>query len=201
MTTDNARLIWMRHGTCYDGVQEPTIHARPDSPLTALGRVEALAAADRLAAAGLRPAVVVSSPLPRAAATAAIVASQLGVTLGEPHPLFAEWAAPYCVRGLGPAEYPPEYLDWQRRRTSEPDLALPGGESLHALHQRAVAARTHAYKLADRFSRVLVVSHKVLIGSVAVLDQDVSDPVTAFEFARAFPLPAGRYVATTARSA
>ncbi|MGH3736179.1 MAG: histidine phosphatase family protein [Micromonosporaceae bacterium] len=192
MNIDGPRLVWMRHGTCGDGLQEPAIHAWPDSPLTALGRVEAAVTARRLESAGWRPAVVVASPLPRTVATATLVASHLGSTLGEPDLVFAEWAAPYCVRGLGPMQYPPEYLDWQRKRNSDPDSALPGGESLRALRKRTGAARDHARQLANRFGRVLVVSHKVLIGSVAALDRGVSDPSTMFDIAREFPLlPAG----------
>lgn len=188
MNVDGPPLVWMRHGTCRDGLQEPPVHAHPDSPLTALGRTEAAVAARRIASAHWRPALVVSSPLPRAIATAALVADQVGSTLGKPDRVFAEWAAPYCVRGLGSAQYPPEYRDWQRRRASDPDSALPGGESLRALHQRAVAADTRARELADSWGSVLVVSHKVLIGSVAALDRGISDPGTMFEIARDFPL-------------
>lgn len=189
MNTGDERAVWMRHGTCRDGLDDPTIHAQPDSPLTALGRVDAAVAARRLASAGWRPALVVSSPLPRAVATATLVASQLGSTLADPDPVFAEWTAPCCVRGRPPAQYPPEYLDWQRLRISDPDSALPGGESLRALHERAVAAVETARQHADRWGSVLVVSHTVLIGCVVALDRGVPDPGTLFEFARSFHLP------------
>src|SRR6266508_2960166 len=72
-------VVWMRHGTCADGHLNPAAHARLDSPLHPLGVDQVTAAATALRAAGWRPALVVTSPLPRAAASAATAAAVFGL--------------------------------------------------------------------------------------------------------------------------
>ncbi|MGH8964995.1 MAG: histidine phosphatase family protein, partial [Actinomycetes bacterium] len=57
-------ILWMRHGTSVDGLQRPTAHARPDTPLSDQGRVEVHRATAALAK--FEVGRVLSSPLPRA---------------------------------------------------------------------------------------------------------------------------------------
>jgi ribonuclease H / adenosylcobalamin/alpha-ribazole phosphatase len=126
-----------------------------DLPLSADGARQAEAAAGRLAA-GAPIDVVVSSPLRRAAATATIAATKLGLTTITDDDLretdFGEW------EGFTLAEiqqrWPAAVAAWQH----DPEQAPPGGESFadtaHRVHQAC-----------DRLLRdhhgqtVLVVSH------------------------------------------
>jgi broad specificity phosphatase PhoE len=185
-------VVWMRHGTCTDGHLDPAAHARPDSPLHPLGVDQVIAAATALRAAGWRPALVVTSPLPRAAASAVAAAAVFGLARVSHDPLLREWAAPTCVLGRGPQDYPADYQAWRVNRLTAVDSALPGGESLRQVRDRAAAARAHVAELADQHGTVLVVSHRVLIGCVAAIHAGSTDPTEVFNRARALPLaPAG----------
>jgi ribonuclease H / adenosylcobalamin/alpha-ribazole phosphatase len=126
-----------------------------DLPLSADGTRQAKAAACRLAS-GARIDAVVTSPLRRAAATAAIAATELGLTPATDDDLretdFGEW------EGLTLAEiqqrWPAAAAAWQHN----PDQAPPGGESFADTARRVDQA-------CDRLLRehnsetVLVVSH------------------------------------------
>jgi probable phosphoglycerate mutase len=126
-----------------------------DLPLSADGTRQAKAAACRLAA-GARIDAVVTSPLRRAAATAAIAATELGLTAVTDDALretdFGEW------EGLTLTEiqqrWPAAVAAWQHN----PQQAPPGGESFETTAQRV-------YQACERLLRdhhgqtVLVVSH------------------------------------------
>ncbi len=144
-----------------------------DLPLSADGTRQAKAAAGRLAV-GMRIDAIVSSPLRRAAATAAIAATQLGLTANTDDDLretdFGEW------EGFTLAEiqqrWPAAVAAWQHN----PEQAPPGGESFadtaHRVHQAC-----------DRLLRdhhgetVLVVSHITPIKILLCRALDV--PLTA----------------------
>ena len=151
-------VIWMRHGTCDDGLCRPDAHARPASPLTIAGAVETLTTARVLAEKARKPALIVTSPLRRAQQSGAIVADALGVRQLPPIPAFTEWRAPTCVLGLGPDEYPANYRVWRTERGSAPDSALPGGDNLRAFAERAAVAAALAHGLAEDNGRLLVVT-------------------------------------------
>jgi probable phosphoglycerate mutase len=182
----------MRHGTCDDGLCRPDAHARPDSPLTITGSVEAELTARELHEQRRQPALVASSPLRRAQQTAAIVADILSAHLTDPVRAFAEWRAPYCVLGRTPSQYPPDYLAWREQRAHHPDSALPGGESLRAFAERAAEAATTARDLATQDGPVLIVSHRLLIGAVAALHRGYRHPTEIFGYASDFRLAPGR---------
>jgi broad specificity phosphatase PhoE len=184
-------VLWMRHGTSHDGLRRPGAHARPDTPLADIGHAQALAAAGRLRAAG--PALVVSSPLRRARATAELLATALPAPLGLAADDLAEWRAPDCVLGLGPENYPPPYRHWRALRIRQPELALPGGESVAEFARRADRARRDVRRLVEDIGGPLVVvSHRVLIGAVAALDAGMIEPGAVFTAATACALaPAG----------
>jgi ribonuclease H / adenosylcobalamin/alpha-ribazole phosphatase len=126
-----------------------------DLPLSGDGARQAKAAACRLAS-GARIDAIVTSPLRRAAATAAIAASELGLPTTTDDDLretdFGEW------EGFTLAEiqrrWPAAAAAWQH----DPQLAPPGGESF-----ADTARRVH--QACDRLLRdhhgqtVLVVSH------------------------------------------
>ncbi|RJQ66251.1 histidine phosphatase family protein [Pseudonocardiaceae bacterium YIM PH 21723] len=184
-------IVWIRHGTSIDGLERPTAHARPDTPLSDRGHAETREAAGRLAGIGIGR--VVSSPLLRAVQTAQILAAELGIPLDEPDGLLREWQAPTCVLGLAPTQYPAQYRRWRSIRDTEPDTALPGGESLTAFVWRARAAAEAVENLAvTRGQSVLAVGHTLLIGAIGAIADGVTDPEAVFAAATCFTLtPAG----------
>lgn len=184
----NPAVLWMRHGTSDDGLCRPGAHARPGSPLSIGGAVEAELTADELRNHRWQPTLIVSSPLRRARQTAAIVVGALDARLVEPHGAFAEWRAPDCVLGRSSHQYPPEYVAWREQRARNPDSALPGGESLRVFAERALEATTTAHDLAAEHGPVLIVSHRLLIGAVAGLHRGYRHPADIFNYASDFRL-------------
>jgi broad specificity phosphatase PhoE len=184
----NTAALWMRHGTCDDGLCRPGTHARPGSPLTIAGIVEAELTARELHKHRWHPALIASSPLHRARQSAAIVAELLDCHLADPISAFAEWRAPHCVLGLAPRQYPPDYSAWRNQRAHNPDSALPGGESLRTFAERALEATTIAHDLAIKHGPVLIVSHRLLIGAVAALHHGDRHPADIFGYATDFRL-------------
>lgn len=126
-----------------------------DLPLSADGTRQARAAASRLAA-GARIDAIISSPLRRAAATAAIAATELGLTADTDDDLretdFGEWEGSTLAEIQ--QRWPAAAAAWQHN----PEQAPPGGESF-----ADTARRVHL--ACDRLlrdhpgQRVLVVSH------------------------------------------
>jgi probable phosphoglycerate mutase len=122
----------VRHGA--HALLSHTLAGRmPGVPLNAVGRQQATALAARLA--GQAAAAVVSSPVQRAAETAAPVAERLGlpVTLD---PAFEEvdfgrWTG----LGFDALDADPAWHDWNRLRSL---AACPGGETMHAVQSRAL---------------------------------------------------------------
>ena len=145
--------VLLRHGQTAMSVQK-RYAGRSDVPLTQAGVQQAAAAAKRLASAGLD--VIVTSPLQRAAATAAEVAVVTGVPVvtdeGFRETDFGDWD------GLTFAEvrqrWPAELAAW----LADPAVPPPGGESLADVSTRVTGALRRV--LADRpRQRVLIVSH------------------------------------------
>jgi len=145
--------VLLRHGQTPMSVQK-RYAGRSDVPLTQIGLQQAAAAAKRLASAGLD--VIVTSPLQRAAATAAEVAAVTGVRVvtdeGFRETDFGAWD------GLTFAEvrqrWPAELAAW----LADPAVPPPGGESFADVGTRVTGALHRV--LADRpHQRVLVVSH------------------------------------------
>jgi ribonuclease H / adenosylcobalamin/alpha-ribazole phosphatase len=153
-TTQPTITVLLRHGDTRLSPEHRFSGLR-DLPLSADGTRQAKAAACRLAS-GARIDAVISSPLRRAAATAAIAATELGLTPATDDDLretdFGEW------EGLTLAEiqqrWPAAAAAWQHN----PDQAPPGGESFADTARRVDQA-------CDRLLRdhpgetVLVVSH------------------------------------------
>jgi ribonuclease H / adenosylcobalamin/alpha-ribazole phosphatase len=126
-----------------------------DVPLSEDGTRQARAAARRLAAGG-RIDAVVTSPLRRAAGTAAIAAAELGLTATIDDDLretdFGEWEC----RTLEEIQerWPAQVAAWQH----DPGQAPPGGESFARTARRADRARDRILR-DHRGQTVLVVSH------------------------------------------
>ena len=146
--------VLLRHG---DTLLSPEhrLSGLRDVPLSADGTRQAKAAAGRLAA-GAQIDAVVSSPLQRAAATAAIAATELGLTADTDDDLretsFGAW------EGFTLAEvqerWPEAVAAWQH----DPEQAPPGGESFADTARRVDRACERLLRQ-HYGQRVLVVSH------------------------------------------
>jgi broad specificity phosphatase PhoE len=127
---------------------------RSDVPLTEAGVGQAVAAAKRLASAGIE--VIVTSPLLRATQTAQEVAEVTGVPVvtdaGFRETDFGAW------EGLTFAEvrerWPADMTAW----LADPAVAPPGGESLAEVSVRVTEALQRVLAGRDR-QRILIVSH------------------------------------------
>jgi probable phosphoglycerate mutase len=153
-TAPPTTTILLRHGDTLLSPEHRFSGLR-DVPLSDKGTRQAQAAACRLAT-GAPIDAVVSSPLRRAAATAAIAAGELGLTAVIDDDLretdFGEW------EGFTLAEIQQRWPAAEAAWRGDPEQAPPGGESF--------AATSHRVNLAcDRLLRdhggqtVLVVSH------------------------------------------
>jgi ribonuclease H / adenosylcobalamin/alpha-ribazole phosphatase len=145
--------VLLRHGQTPMSVQQ-RYAGRSDVPLTDVGVQQAIAAAKRLASAGI--GVIVTSPLLRAVQTAREVAAVTGAAVvtddGFRETDFGAWD------GLTFAEvrerWPAELSTW----LADPDVAPPGGESFADVSARVTPALRRV--LADREGQqVLIVSH------------------------------------------
>jgi ribonuclease H / adenosylcobalamin/alpha-ribazole phosphatase len=146
--------ILLRHGDTRLS-PEHRFSGLSDEPLSADGARQVSAAAHRLAS-GAHIDAIVSSPLPRAAATADIVAGELGLTTATDDDLretdFGEW------EGLTFTEiqdrWPDTVVIWQH----DPQQAPPGGESFAGTACRVDRACERVLK-EYQGQTVLVVSH------------------------------------------
>lgn len=146
--------ILLRHGDTQLSPEHRFSGLR-DVPLSADGIRQARAAACRLADS-VRIDAVVSSPLRRAAATAAIAAAELGLTAGTDDDLretdFGEWEG-FTLAELQ-ERWPALISSWQH----DPEQAPPGGESFAETAYRVDLARDRILR-DHRGQTILVVSH------------------------------------------
>jgi probable phosphoglycerate mutase len=144
--------VLLRHGQTPMSVQKRYCGVS-DVPLTETGVRQAVAAAKRLAGAGI--GAIVTSPQRRAAQTAGEVAAVTGAPVvtddGFAETGFGAW------EGLTFAEvrqqWPAELTAW----LADPQVAPPGGESFAEVSARVTAALRRV--LAGQARTVLVVSH------------------------------------------
>jgi ribonuclease H / adenosylcobalamin/alpha-ribazole phosphatase len=153
-TADPTTTVLLRHGDTQLSPEHRFCGLR-DLPLSATGARQAKAAAGRLAS-GAQIDAVVSSPLLRAAATAAIVAGELGLTAVTDEDLretdFGDWDG-FTLEEVQ-QRWPAAAAAWRR----DPDQAPPGGESFADTSRRVDRACERL--LRDHGGQtVLVVSH------------------------------------------
>ena len=145
--------LLLRHGQTPMSAQK-RYAGRSDVPLTDLGVQQAVAAAKRLASAGLD--VIVTSPLRRAVQTADEVAAATGVPVvtdaGFRETDFGAW------EGLTFSEVRERWPAELNRWLADPAAAPPGGESLAEVSERVTAA-LHRVLAARERQTVLIVSH------------------------------------------
>ena len=157
------RFIVVRHGETQWNV-ESRIQGQGDSPLTAAGLAQAQAIAERLASEPFD--VLVSSDLGRAMQTASAIARRSGHRI-VPDPRLRERHFG-AGEGMTYTEIDSAWPDaFSRVRETDPDMAVPGGESRRQFHERvkdafAALAREHQGR------RVTVVAHG---GVLAALDR------------------------------
>jgi broad specificity phosphatase PhoE len=146
--------LLLRHGQTPLSV-ERRFAGRGDIPLTELGLEQAAAAAVRLAARG-GVDLVLTSPLARTRATAALVAERTGAPLAVDDDLaetdFGEWEGMSFAEVQ--AKWPAEMSAW----LAGADKAPPGGESFAAVGCRVDAALDRLLA-AHQGKTVVVVSH------------------------------------------
>ena len=148
--------LLLRHGQTPMSVQKRYAGLSPktDAPLTDTGVRQAVAAAKRLASAGID--AIVASPLQRTVRTAEQVAAVTGVPVltdeGFRETNFGAW------EGLTFAEvrerWPSELTTW----LADPSVAPPGGESFDQVSERVTAA-LHRILAERAHQTVLIVSH------------------------------------------
>lgn len=174
------RLVLIRHGDAYAGLSGTIAGPRGCAGLTDLGRRQAEALRDDLAAGGrLTADVLLSSTLPRAMETADIIAPALGFEsverdcdLCEVHTGDAD--------GLDWAVYHEQYgpLDME----AEPErFFAPGGDSWTSFHRRVGDLMTRlARDHADR--TVVAVCHAGVIAASIVTAFGIDRPGTGAQF-------------------
>jgi probable phosphoglycerate mutase len=154
---NGARMILVRHAEPDEGMRD-RIYGRLDPELSEGGREHAAALAASLA--GEPIAAVYTSPLLRARSTAAPLGARLGLETRVEDDLreidFGE------LEGLTLAEAVERYPDESRWTAAPAGALFPGGESVAALRERAVAAARsiaahHEGETAAVFSHAVVI--------------------------------------------
>ncbi len=165
MTT---RFIVVRHGQTQWNV-ESRVQGHGDSPLTPAGRAQAEALAARLARE--RFDVLVASDLGRAMDTAAPIGRACGLeVIADPRLRERHFGQ---GEGLGYAEIERRWPGvFARDRETDPDLAIPGGESRRQFHERVRAAFEALAREHDR-RRVAVVSHGGVLATLYRIVHDI----------------------------
>ena len=151
--TKPAVTLLLRHGQTLMSVQK-RYAGRSDVPLTDFGVQQAVAAAKRLASAGI--GLIVTSPLLRTVQTAQEVAATTGAPMvtddGFRETDFGAWEG--LTFAAVRERWPAELTAW----LADPEVAPPGGESFADVSARVTAALDCV--LAGREGQtVLIVSH------------------------------------------
>ncbi|MGB8961236.1 MAG: bifunctional RNase H/acid phosphatase [Pseudonocardiaceae bacterium] len=171
-TGSPTRLLMLRHGQTEHSAQR-RYSGRGDLPLTELGERQAAAAAARLANSD-GVAAVVSSPLLRARQTAQPAADALGVPVTVHDGLietdFGAW------EGLTFAEARDRDPDLHTRWLTDTSLAMPGGESMDAVHRRVRRVRDQLIAQHGA-ATVIVVSHVTPIKALLRMALDAGPSV------------------------
>lgn len=155
-----ADFWFMRHAES-EGNRDGQMQGRQGSRLTDLGRDQARAAGRWLAGRGI--ARVLSSPLERAAETAALAAAAAGLPAPEPFAPLSEIDIGIFTGLTGEAaaaRHPAVYAAFQRSSWD----AVPGAETAADLYERAMTVwRTLLARAADGERSILCVTHSGLL--------------------------------------
>ncbi len=166
------RLLLVRHGRTAH-TAERLFSGQNDQPLDAEGEHQAAALAQRLAR-GPAISAVITSPQPRAAQTAARIATALGLPVRELAELkeldFGGWDG--LTAAAVQEGWPQEYAAWLTTAHGAP----PGGESLDALTKRVRRARDELIRSYPG-QTVVLVSHVTPIKTLVRLALDAPQSV------------------------
>ncbi|MCZ4605912.1 histidine phosphatase family protein [Streptomyces sp. Lzd4kr] len=156
------RVVLLRHGET-DHNAADRFQGQADIPLNDDGVRQAQRAARSLPTGGW--SAVYSSPLARAALTAAYAAGRLDV----PHHRVAALSERHLgsLDGLPRAEFARNDPQTMRRLLTDPGYAPPGGESGHAARARFCAALHDVLAAEGTAGRVLVVAHGGVLNLLA----------------------------------
>ena len=159
---EHRRVLLLRHGRTEWNAQR-RFQGQADPPLDEVGRAQAYEVAGLIAA--VRPDVLITSDLARAAQTAAIVGAAIGLPV-TPEPRLRE-------RGLGHWEgltredvaerYPDECADWAAGR----DVRRRGGETREQVAARALAAFDDLPVSASGATTIVLVTHSATAMALA----------------------------------
>lgn len=171
------RLLLIRHGEAHAGFTGPIAGPRGCAGLTDLGRRQARALRDHLAATGrVRADVLISSVLPRAIETAEIIAPGLGLEV-------AAHDCDLCEVHTGEADGV-DWEEWNERfapfdMEAEPERVFaPGGESWNGFHERVRRTLDRlAYDHPDQ--TVVAACHAGVIMASMRLLLGIGDPATS----------------------
>ncbi len=156
--------VLVRHGVTQHSVERRFSGSGGDAdpPLVEQGEAQARAAGDELARRG-GAEVLVCSPMLRTRQTAAIIGERIGlepeVVDGLEEARFGEWDGFTFAEVM--TRWPDEMAAW----LASPDVAPPGGESLHQVSARVGSA---LQGVLDRYAgrRILIVAH---VGTIRAL--------------------------------
>jgi broad specificity phosphatase PhoE len=148
------RLLLLRHGrTAYNASGK--FQGRLDPPLDDVGRMQARAAAEALAA--LKPAVLLSSSAKRAIGTAEVLAARFGLEMATDDRLCevdnGRWAGLTLTEVR--EQFPDEHDAWRRGE----DIQIGGGESYREVSERAAGAVAGPLENLAGGELLLVVTH------------------------------------------
>lgn len=148
-------IYLVRHGECR-GNKDNCMRGRIDFPLNENGIAQARAIADELAGKGIRR--IYTSPLIRAAETAAAIAEKTGAPVetckGFTNISLGIWD------GRKKSELAMEYPEqWQTWLTDAENLRIEGGETVDSVRERSVAALTEIVKSREE-DVIAVISHR-----------------------------------------
>ena len=164
------RLILVRHGDAHAGFHGPIAGPTGCPGLTDLGRRQAAALRDHLAATGrVRADVLLASVLPRAIETATIIGPGLGLEIADRDCDLCEVHTGEAD-GVDWSEYNDRYGSFDME--AEPDRVFaPGGDSWNGFHARVAGtidrlARDHAGRtvVAVCHAGVIMASMRLLLG-------------------------------------
>jgi probable phosphoglycerate mutase len=155
--------VFVRHGIT-DNLEGGRIQGWGDTPLSARGRQQAQAAADRLKAQGTATALF-SSPVYRTMETANIIGATLGLPV-QPLPALAERRMPSAFWGK-PRDQITEYLAAFAQHTHEPDWAWEDEDSLRMTVDRAREVVCFLREHAGEPGLTVLVSHGTILRFIA----------------------------------
>jgi broad specificity phosphatase PhoE len=153
------KLILLRHGETEEEEKKIILGSRPGT-LSATGREQAKKIAESFRLTELRPEIILTSDLSRAADYAAIIGHELGLKIKLEH-LARERSAGTAEGKTG------DEIDWEEyEKISKPLRKHPGGESFNDVRERAKEFLSKVSLLG--YGTMIVVSHSVFLAMLAM---------------------------------